>query len=226
MLGGGRIISFMRKRDWPGALFELLIVALGVLLGIQASNWNESRDERRRTAQVVGVLRQDLQDGIGVEEKAAAEVDEGLAAFDAARKRGDRPAPYVFRIPGADNPPNTAWESVLQTGLADIIDPALLFELGFFYSERQGIGLLYSHYARFVEDRILPWTDDPTHFYDAKGALRPEYAANMERLREWRTFVSVTIKTAHCLNGRLAHPAEPGRSCRVNYGPRFSPQPV
>src|SRR5215213_348316 len=122
MLGGRRIISFMRDRDWPGALFELLIVALGVLLGIQASNWNESRDERKRTAQVVGVLRQDLKDGIYVEERAAAEVDKGLAVFAAARKRGDHPAPYVFRIPGADNPPNTAWESVLQTGLADIID--------------------------------------------------------------------------------------------------------
>ena len=226
MLGSGRIVSFMRERDWPGALFELLIVALGVLLGIQANNWNESREERRRTAQVIGVLRQDLQDGMSVEEKAAAEVDEGLAAFDAARKRGERPAPYVFRIEGADNPPNTAWESVLQTGLADIMDPPLLFELGFFYSERQGIGLRYSHYARFVEDQILPWTNDPAHFYDDSGVLRPEYAANMERLRDWRRFVSVTIKTAHCLNDRLARPAEPGRSCRVNYGPRFSPQPV
>jgi hypothetical protein len=216
----------MRKRDWPGAVFELLVVALGVLLGIQASSWNESRDDRRRTTQVVGVLRQDLQDGIYVEKRAAAEVDEGLAAFDAARKKGDRPAPYVFRIEGADNPPNTAWESVLQTGLADIIDPALLFELGFFYSERQGIGSRYSHYARFVEDSILPWEDDPSHFYDDKGTLRPEYAANMDRLRDWRRFVGITIKTAHCLNGRLAHPREPGRSCRVNYGPRFSPQPV
>ena len=67
MTGGKRIIAFMRSRDWPGALFELLIVALGVLLGIEASNWNESREERQRTAQVVSVIRQDLQDGMRVE---------------------------------------------------------------------------------------------------------------------------------------------------------------
>jgi hypothetical protein len=215
----------MRQRDWPAALFELLIVAVGVLLGIEASNWNESRDATRRSALAVNVLRQDLRDGIRYEGRAGAEVDAGLAAFDAARERGQRPAPYFFRVAGSDTPPNTAWQSALQTGLADLIDPKLLFDLGFYYSERQGIGVRYSHYARFVEDQVLPWMDDPAHFYDAKGALRPEYAANMNRLREWRNFISVTVKAARCLDGRFAHPAEPGPSCRAEYGPRFAPYP-
>lgn len=213
----------MRQRDWPGALFELLIVALGVLLGIEASNWNENRDESRRTAQVITMLRRDLQDGIDVEDDVGAEVDAGLASFETARKRGEHPVPYFYRIPGADNPPNTAWEAALQTGLADLIDPRLLFDLGFFYSERQGIGARYSHYARFVEDQILPWMDDPAHFYDASGALKPEYAANMNRLREWRSYISVTVKAARCLDARFTRPDEPGPSCRVHYGPGFAP---
>ena len=139
----------------------------------------------------------------------------GLPAFDAARKRGEHPAPYFYRIPGSDTPPNTAWESALQTGLADLIDPGLLFDLGFFYSRAAGIGSRYSHYARFVEDQVLPWMDDPAHFYDASGALKPEYAANMDRLREWRNFVTVTVEAAHCLDARFARPAEPGPSCRA-----------
>ncbi len=225
MTGGHRVIAFMRQRDWPAALFELLIVAVGVLLGIEASNWNESRDAARRSALAATVLRQDLQDGIRVEEDAGAEVDAGLAAFAAARKRGERPAPYFYRIPGSDTPPNTAWESALQTGLANLIDPRLLFDLGFFYSERQGIGLRYSHYARFVEDQVLPWMDDPGHFYDANGALKLEYAANMNRLREWRYFISVTVRAARCLDARFARPAQPGPSCRADYGPQFAPYP-
>ena len=223
MTGGRRVVSFLRQRDWPGALFELLIVTLGVLLGIEASNWNESRDAARRSALAATVLRQDLRDGIDVENKAGAEVDAGLESFAAARKRGEHPAPYVFRIPGSDNPPNTTWEAALQTGLADLIDPSLLFDLGFFYSERQGIGVRYSHYARFVEDQILPWKDDAAHFYDASGGLKPEYAANMNRLQEWRSFISVTVKTAECLDARFADPGKPGPSCRANYGPRFTP---
>jgi hypothetical protein len=188
MTGGHRVISFLRERDWPAALFELLTVAVGVLLGIEASNWNESRDAAHRSAMAAAVLRQDLEDGFRVEDEAGAEVDAGLAAFDAARKRGERPPPYFYRIPGSDSPPNTAWEAALQTGLANLIDPRLLFDLGFFYSERQGIGMRYSHYARFLEDQILTWVDNPAHFYDASGALKPEYAANMNRLREWRFF--------------------------------------
>src|SRR5689334_9017255 len=156
MTRGHRVVQFMRNRAWPAALFELLVVALGVLLGIEASNWNQAREERQRTEQVIDVLRKDLNDGIFVENEASREVDAGLAAFAAARRRGERPVPYFFRIPGSSTPPNTAWESALQTGVADLIDPGLLFDLGFFYSERQGIGLRYVQYAEFVENQILP----------------------------------------------------------------------
>lgn len=50
-----RAIAFVRKRDWTGMLFELLVVALGVLLGIEASNWNE---RRLRAAQQQAVMAQ------------------------------------------------------------------------------------------------------------------------------------------------------------------------
>jgi hypothetical protein len=218
-----RFVSYLRQRDWPAMMFELLIVALGVLVGIEASNWNSERADQRRTEQIVKVLRQDLRDGITVEESAAAQVDAGLAAFNVALARGERPAPYVFRIPGSDNPPNTTWQAALQSGVANLLDPNLLFDLGFFYSEREGIGVRYSHYARFVEDQILPREGDPRQFYSANGKLKPEYAANMDRLREWRSFIGVTIKTAKCLDARFATPSKPGPSCRANYGPRFTP---
>ena len=88
----------------------------------------------------------------------------------------------------------------------------------FFYSERQGISARYSHYARFMEDQVLPKLNHPAQFYGADGKLKPEYAANMDRLRDWRFFIGVTIKTAKCLDGRFARPAEPGPSCRPDYG--------
>lgn len=222
---GRRIISFLRQRDWPGMLFELLIVAIGVILGIQASDWNARRAQARRTALIAEGMRQDLRDGYRFEEMAVAEVNDGLAKFDAARARGERPPPYVFRIPGGETPPDTMWQATLQTGLSDLIDPKLLFDLGLFYSEREGIGIRYVHYARFVEDEVLPKMNDPAQFYDAHGVLKPEYAANMDRLREWRSYLLVTIRTAHCLDARFAHADRPGRSCRADYGPLFTPRP-
>jgi len=71
----------------------------------------------------------------------------------------------------------------------------------------------------------LPKMNDPAQFYDAHGVLKPEYAANMDRLREWRSYLLVTIPTAHCLDARFAHPDRPGRSCRADYGPLFTPRP-
>ena len=136
-----RLVSFMRQRDWPSMIFELLVVALGVGLGIQASNWNSERTDRRRTEQMVKVLRQDLRDGIGVEEGAAAEVDAGLAAFDAAVARGERPAPYVFRIPGADNPPDAGWQATLQSGVAESSTPTCCSTLGSFIPNARGLRL-------------------------------------------------------------------------------------
>lgn len=218
---GRRIISFLRQRDWPGMLFELLIVAIGVMLGIQASDWNAKRAQARRTALIAEGMRQDLRDGYRFEEMAAAEVNDGLAKFDAARARGERPPPYAFRIPGGETPPDTMWQATLQTGLTDLIDPKLLFDLGLFYSEREGIGVRYS---RFVEDEVLPKINDPAEFYDARGVLKPEYAANMDRLREWRSYLLVTVRTAHCLDARFAHPDRPGPSCRADYGPLFTPR--
>ncbi|MEX2122755.1 MAG: hypothetical protein WD795_02600 [Woeseia sp.] len=58
--------------------------------------------------------------------------------------------------------------------------PDLLFDLGFFYSERDGVGRKFVRYSEFVESEILPWLNgDPGVFYTADGALKPEYAANM-----------------------------------------------
>jgi hypothetical protein len=69
------------------------------------------------------------------------EVDAGLAAFDAARGRGETPPPYVFRISGSDTPPRYTCQAAQQSRLAELVHPNLLFELAFFYAERDGIGV-------------------------------------------------------------------------------------
>lgn len=60
-----RFSKALRERDWAGVLIETLIVVIGVFLGIEASNWNQARqdrqEERRYYAQIVVDLRRDLQ---------------------------------------------------------------------------------------------------------------------------------------------------------------------
>jgi hypothetical protein len=60
-----RFSTQVRKHNWLAAGMDFLIVVIGVFLGIQASNWNQTRqdraEEQRYFAQVIGDLRQDLE---------------------------------------------------------------------------------------------------------------------------------------------------------------------
>ncbi|MGA9332658.1 MAG: hypothetical protein WBV39_00075, partial [Rudaea sp.] len=163
-------------------------------------------------------MRADMHDTDDVQQQFFPQVRQGLAAFKAARARGERPPPYYFRIPGSDTPPNFVFVAAMQAGLADLVDPKLMFDLGFYYSEREGIGVKYVRYATFVESEILPRLGDPSSFYDPSGALKPQFAQNMGRLREWIEYNDVITKSSQCLQRRLKHPQQPGESCRPDYG--------
>jgi hypothetical protein len=213
-----RVIEHMKQQHWSGVAIELVIVVLGVFIGIQASNWNEARIERQRVAVLVEAMRADLHDSELVQGKFSRQVKQGLDAFEAARSRGERPPPYYLRIPGSDTAPKFVFAAAMQAGLAELVDPGLMFDLGFYYSEREGIGVKYVRYAEFVEREILPRLGDPASFYDAAGALKPEFAQNMDRLREWARYGNVLIVSSTCLQKRLENPTRQGPSCRPEYG--------
>ena len=143
---------------------------------------------------------------------------EGLAAFTAARARGEKPTPYFMRFRGSDTAPKSVWEVAQQSGLADLVHPSLMFEIGYYYSELDGIGVKFVRYSEFVESEILPRLGNPEPFYDDKGNLKPEFQQNMQRLREWVDDSAVTVVSANCLLKRFDTPKQPGPSCRPNYG--------
>lgn len=84
---GKRAIAFVRRRDWSGMVFELLIVALGVLLGIQASNWNDDRLRHARQGEVLAQL--------------GAELDQTIAEADQRIAFGERTVDEIGVVIGA-----------------------------------------------------------------------------------------------------------------------------
>jgi hypothetical protein len=108
----------------------------------------------------------------------------------------------------------------LQSQLSDLIEPSLLFELGFYYDEREGLGAKFLRYTEFAEAEILPrLKQDPRVFYTADGSrLAPMFEAHMDRLRERQKEFEVLNTWARCLDKRLGRPHRTGESCRPELG--------
>jgi len=212
-----RLINHMKGQHWTAVFLDFVIVVVGVFIGLQVQDWNQARQEHQRAAQLLDTLGVALRDYDRTIAQLSKRATDGLAAFRQARARGEHPPPFFLRTRGSDTPPNSAWEATLQSNLAELVPPSLMFDIGFFYSEEQGVGVKFVRYSEFVDREILPKLDNPASFYDASGKLKPIYAQNMERLREWVEDNSVLVTSSKCLQKRFAHPMRKGKSCRPDY---------
>ena len=55
-----RAVAGFRGQDWTAVVVELVVVVVGVFLGVQASNWNEDREQNRKSAVSTERLKADL----------------------------------------------------------------------------------------------------------------------------------------------------------------------
>jgi len=214
-----RFLQHFAGQNWFAVSVELIVVVVGVFVGIQAANWNEARLEAVRKQQIVAALIADISDSIGVQRNFVSEIDSGLLEWERSLARGDRPAPYYFRIEGSDTAPDT-WGALQQTQLVDLFDPVTLFDLSFYFSELAGVGRKYVRYVTFVEEDVLPYAEvQPDIFYEAGSSrLKPVYQANLERLREFRNESERFIDWAGCLVFRLESDRTFDTTClRANY---------
>lgn len=213
-----RLSQSIKEQNWTAIIIEFVLLVSGVFLGIQVSNWNAERIERSKQAMVLDAFRVDIRDYSGVFQKFSEKVDKGFAEFDAARTRGEKPSPFFIRYRGSDTAPKSVWQVAQQSGLADLVHPSLMFEIGYYYSEIDGIGVKFVRYSEFVETEILPYVNNPDVFYDEAGNMKPKYQQNMQRLREYMADTAITVGSANCLLKRFEAPKSVGQSCRPAYG--------
>jgi hypothetical protein len=199
---------------------ELIVVFLGVYGAFWVENYRDDQDRKERAAQVKRVLIADLTDYVEVTTGFYEYTRDGLNDWDKARQRGETPPPFVFRLFGAETPPLTTWEVVHQAQLAELLPPALLYELGFFYNELKGSGQRYIRYAVFTEAEVLPRLkdDDPGFYNDAGTRLQPRFEAHMDRLREYSQFFEGSVEWASCLIDRLESNEQDYAQCRGDIG--------
>ena len=215
-----RLSAHLRAHNWFAVAIDFVIVVLGVYVAVWVGSRQAARDQEQRTAKVVVALRQDLRDSIAVEEKFDQALEPAFKAFNAARERGEMPPPVYLRISGSDTPPRSPCVGMLQGEIVALIDPALLWEICFYYDERDGVGQKFVRYSVFTENEILPRLKGNTRaFYtEDKARLAPAFEAYVDRLQAWRRDVARLHQWARCLDDRLREPSAPGPSCRPTVG--------
>lgn len=132
-----RLAEALRRRDWLGLLFEVLVVTLGVLLAFEIEQWGLRRERSAQERQFMEELFADTQSGIKeltslleVHEKVVREVPVALDA------RGD-PAKIraLPRVPnfgcGLSRPllapyNDTAYEELVQSGRISLLSDSKL----------------------------------------------------------------------------------------------------
>ena len=181
---GERFRRHFRNRDWFGIGLELLTVVLGVLLGLQASQWAAERQERAYRTQIIAALGATLDDFRVHGREIGLTMDSQIAEFEQARAKGRSPSPPVYREPGGERPPTRAWDAIVATGVARSIEPRLFFRLASFFNRADSYGERYIRYNIVSETHVMPYLNNPAHFYAADDTLRPEYAAYLDRLRD------------------------------------------
>ena len=195
---------------------ELVIVFVGVYGAFWVDNYRDQKEQEQSAALLAEALRRDLSDVVDVTYDFMGMIDSGLGQWEEQRSRGETPPPFVFRIQGSEVPPAATWEAALQAEAAKLFDPGLLFDLGFFYNEIIGMANRYVRYAEFTEAEVLPrLKPGGARFYTEDGQhLLPRFAAHMDRLREYRSFMGDTIGWSECLLERLQTPRQRTDSCR------------
>ncbi len=62
-------------------------------------------------------------------------ITESIDRWRRANRTGQRTVPDLYRIPGATHPPTAAWDAAVSSGVANLFEPELRLQLGYFYTE-------------------------------------------------------------------------------------------
>jgi hypothetical protein len=90
-----RIAEAFRRQDWFTVFVETMIVVLGVFLGLQVNNWNQSRADQNTVARHLTEISLDLNSYLEVHEDLYASALARIAAVDYIYKEA-----FGVRLPG------------------------------------------------------------------------------------------------------------------------------
>jgi len=120
-----RFVTALRQQDWTTVAIELVIVAVGVFLGIQAANWNDIQAEKRLGNYYRQNLISDFQRNRSIAAARLSYYQQVLASIEQTDRlltanQSDAEALIVaaYRASEVNNTPlnKVAWEQIVASG--------------------------------------------------------------------------------------------------------------
>jgi hypothetical protein len=163
---------------------ELFVIFIGVSAAFFVENFREHQRELEELDQAVDGIIFELQHYGTRTLVHAGEIEAALARWEAEDAAGRRAIPADYTISGALRPPAPAWETTVASGTANLLEPTIRMDLGWFYNEHIGVHANHARHVAFSEQEILPLIlQGADSFYGANGDLLPQFRAHMELLR-------------------------------------------
>ncbi len=199
----------LNQSFWIKLAFELLVVFVGVSAAFALEAYRADRERLEVRRAVYRALDNELNQfaettGPSLNREATRQLTE----WDQALAKGEHAIPPTFRVP-VERPPTGVWDAAIQSKAIDLIDPKLFFELARFYNREGMLGEQFQRYSAEAEKYVWPQVGKSSGaFWNANGELRPEIAAHVLRLRNWRDQQARNIAEARSLRARLRQAAD------------------
>ena len=196
------------KRTWRQRLgrlaSELVVVFAGVTAAFVVENYRENRNQIAEMHQAVSGIISELTNAEVKGGKYSDAILADINRWEQAEAAGKQAVPAHYRIPGAPHPPTAAWNSMVSSGLARMLEPKLRIDLGYFYSEFLGVHDNYDRYNQFTEREVLTRElSGPGAFYGPDGHLLPMFRVHMDLQKEFAQDLRRLCGMAHDLRTRL-----------------------
>jgi hypothetical protein len=194
--------SWRQRLGWLAS--ELLVVFAGVSAAFVVENYRDNRKQIAEMHQAIAGIITELTSTETKARKYSNAILADIARWENADRTGKRAVPGYYRIPGAPHPPSAAWNSVVASGIARMLEPSLRWELGYFYSEFVGVHDNYVRYNEFTEREVLPKAlSGPDAFYGPDGRLLPAFRVHMDLQKEFAEDLRRLSSMARDLRVRL-----------------------
>jgi hypothetical protein len=199
-----RVVAHLRKQEWTAIAIDFVIVVTGVFVGLQVSNWNETRKAHAAEAQLLERLHQDVvlaEELIGSNrERRPQRVIDLTAAYERITGDGDAPltpeecSAIATSFSVSTRIPLLPTLGLLQAGpgYGSITDPDLRASIA---ALSQGVEQIDDYVSKELGSNVEPSQAFPdlialSNYVDENGELRVSAVCDLQNMRTNQRFLN------------------------------------